>query len=272
MPLILITLILNQVNASSFPIQDGWYTYEKLGVVIDVKNGEAVFAKIYEDTIPLTKKENTFYGEIQKQGQNEQSPKITTSIEINGNNKKSLLVKIEEQIITSIGTGSGIFRFKDLGIDLTVENNSISTLRTGLDTKTNATELKLDSNGAIESYSVYSRSPYILQMGNSEIEFVCEGCSYTKTIGPKKSSIEIVDSYRLTFTPRTIEIYAVDEGIKKTINTSDGKSINTEIFFYNNSDLLSSSTQFSIDEDKIIYKNAAKLITRKTRKISPELL
>ena len=267
--LILITLILNQVNASTIIPKDGTYSYKNLNIEINVKNGAAVSARVYDNSILLTKKGDGFYGEGQNQDLEQEQDqarnrdqKRTTSVEVNTNDKKSLLVNVEEKLILPNQPGNRIYKFEEMGLKLIVENNLISTLYTGIEkNQTNRTELKLDNNGKIASYSISSISPYTLKVENSQIDFWCEDCAYK--IGPTKSSIEIADNYYLTCSPNTIEIYSSD-GIKKIIDTDAGKYINTSIFFFEGSDLLSSSTQFIIDEDKVIYKNSSKFITRKS--------
>jgi len=254
--LLLVTLILNQVNASNpIPPKDGKYAYNKFGVEVEVQKGEPISVKLDEDNTALTKKDDLFYGEIKKDNK-------TISFTISTNDTRSLLVTIEEKNVLPKETENIVYKFQDLGVSLFIEKNLISTLYTGIGNKNNTTELKINENGTIASYTVYSQSPYTLIAENSQIKrFWCDDCDYK--IGPAKNSILVSDNSYVTFSPNTIEMYSFD-GIKKTINTKEGKYVNMSIIFYENSDLLSGSTQFNVEENSVIYKNSLNFITRKS--------
>jgi hypothetical protein len=256
MLILLITLILNQVNTTdSFP-KNGKYKYEKLGTEITVEQGIAVSAKIYDDLIPLTKKDDCFYGEIQKNN-------ITTSLTVTTNDKKSLLTEVKEKIVVQKSTDNGvIYKFQNMGINLIVEDDLISAMYTGVGSEASKTELKINDLGQIASYSIYSRAPYTLRVENSKItEFWCEDCTYK--IGSTGSSLTVSDNYYLTFDTNAIEIFSSD-GVRKTIKTLNGTIVDVSVLFYENSDLLNSSTQFKIDSGNVIYTNSSKFITRKS--------
>ena len=257
MLLLLITLILNQVNASSALLpKDGKYKFNKFEIEINVQDGKATTAKIYKDQIPLIKKDNIFYGEL-KNGN------TTTSFKININDKKSLLVEVEQKTILPKIAENMSYHFKDLGIKLLIENNLISKLYTGLSERSNsATELRLSDDGTIAGYTIYSKDPYTLKTENSQIkEFWCNDCEYK--IGPTKNSIMVSESSYTTFSPNIIEMYSC-EGIKKIIETHDGKYLDISVFFYENSDLINGSTQFKVEDEDVIYQNSSKFITRKS--------
>lgn len=254
--ILLVTLILNQVNASDFVPKDGKYSYKKFDVEINVKEGTPVSAKIYDEYIPLAKKENVFYGETQIENRK-------TSCTVTANNKHSFITAIEEKVTLSKQLDNVIYQFKDLGIDLVIENNLISTMYTGLNNNKNATELALNKDGTIKSYSIYSTSnPYTLETENSEIKyFWCNNCDYQ--IGPTKNSIIVSENSYVVFRPNIIEMFNID-GVKKTIKTHDGKNVHISVFFYDNSDLLNSSTQFGVEKDNVTYKNYLQFIIRKS--------
>jgi hypothetical protein len=257
---LLITLILSQVNASNPIPKDGLYKYDDLGIEIEVEKGEATFARIhqdqYQDQVPLTKKEEGFYGEWQ-------SKETVISFTIIPYKRRSLIVTMEKTVFLPKKTESILYNFKEIGIKLFIENNLISKFYTGLEeTSKSSTELELNKNGTIASYAIYSRESYLLKAENSQIkEFWCDNCEYK--IGPAKDSIVVSEDSYAVFKPNTIEMYNCD-GIKKVIRTNDGKDLNIDIFFYKDSDLISGATQFSVGKDQVIYQNSSKFITRKS--------
>ncbi len=255
---LLLALILNITNASDILLKDGKYYDHNYGLEVQVLNHEAKSAKLDEIVIPLTKNGGVFSGSITKD-------EITTIFSVTAKNKKSIYtdVVIERTLPKNFDNQS--YSFKDIGIEVTVNNNLIQKITTG-NNQDSRTDITLNTDGTIAEYTIQNSKecPYLLKVTDSQVQsFWCNQCKF-EIMGIEKSSILIESAAYIKFTPNTVFFYNSSNLGKKITNTYDGTRLDITTYLYDtNKKIVTISNELEVNTDNVKLTNSARFVLKK---------